>query len=86
MTITAPEMFQDLAPDAPLPWTEHRFRRGIIIDAKGEEVCYIDGSDPGWRNIAAMIVVAVNTCGGFKASRSNCCDLTASVPCLDCPR
>lgn len=67
MTITAPEMFQEMAPQAPLPWREHKFRRGIIVDAKGEAVCYVDGSDPDWRNITSMIVVAVNTCGGFKA-------------------
>lgn len=60
-------MFQEMYPDAPLPWSEHRFRRGIIIDAKGEDVCYVDGSAPGWKALAAMIVVAVNTCGGFRA-------------------
>jgi hypothetical protein len=59
--------FQAFAPDAPLPWTEHPYRRGRIVDANGDEVCVLDGSDPNWRGIAAMIVVAVNTCGGFRA-------------------
>ena len=63
----APQMFQEMAPEALLPWREHKFRRGLIVDSKGETVCWIDGSDPNWRNIASMIVVAVNTCGGFKA-------------------
>lgn len=67
MTITAPEMFQQMAPEAPLPWREHKFRAGLIVDAKGEEVCWVDGSDPKWREIASMIIVAVNTCGGFRA-------------------
>lgn len=67
MTIAAPEMFQEMYPDAPLPWTENRFRRGTIIDAKGEDVCYVNVSVPGWKALAAMIVVAANTCGGFKA-------------------
>ena len=67
MTINAPEMFQEMSPESPLPWREHKFRRGIIIDAKGEAVCYVDGGDPNWQAIASMIVVAVNTCGGFRA-------------------
>lgn len=50
-----------------LPWSEHKFRPWIIVDAKGEAVCSVDVSDPDKRNIASMIIVAVNTCGGFKA-------------------
>jgi hypothetical protein len=65
MTITAPEMFQEMAPNAPLPWREHTCRFGVIVDAKGEVVCVVDPR--GRRNIAAMIIVAVNTCGGFRA-------------------
>ncbi|MGE8129068.1 hypothetical protein ACQKQD_19005 [Methylobacterium sp. NPDC080182] len=65
--MTPQEQFQAFAPDAPLPWQEHPHRKGLIVDANGEDVCWIDGSDPGWRGIAAMVVVAVNTCGGFKA-------------------
>ena len=67
MTITAPEMFQEMSPKAPLPWREHKFRKGVIVDAKGDIVCWFDGNDPEWRNTASMIIVAVNTCGGFKA-------------------
>lgn len=67
MPITASEMFQQMYPEAPLPWREHKFRRGLIVDAKGEQVCNVDERDPNWRDLAAMIVVAVNTCGGFKA-------------------
>lgn len=67
MSITAPQMFQEMAPEAPLPWREHKFRKGLIVDSKGEGVCWVDGSDPGWREISAMIIVAVNTCGGFQA-------------------
>lgn len=65
--MTTREQFQSLAPDAPLPWEEHPHRKGLILDANGEDVCWVDGSDPNWRGIAAMIIVAVNTCAGFKA-------------------
>lgn len=59
--------FAAMAPDAPLPWRTHKFKRWLIVDAKGEEVCNVDGSAEGYELIVAMILVAVNTCGGFKA-------------------
>ena len=63
----ASDQFQALAPDAPLPWDRHKTRKGWIVDANGLAVCVLDASDPEWRGLAEMIIVAVNTCGGFKA-------------------
>jgi hypothetical protein len=54
----------------PLPWQEAKLHSGqwCIIDAEGQEVCRLSC---GARSevVAAMLVVAVNTCGSFKAVR-----------------
>ena len=50
--------FRSLAPEAPMPWTYGA--SGDIWDAKGVQVCH---TTP---RLAAVIVVAVNTCGGFR--------------------
>lgn len=55
------------ALDAPLPWDTDGF--GEVIDANGEGVCLVSGSAPFNEQIALMIVVAVNTCGSFRATR-----------------
>lgn len=51
--------------EAPLPWETNDIRQ--IIDADGSLVCDVDG--PHGQAIAEMIVVAVNTCGSFRATR-----------------
>jgi len=51
--------------EAPLPWETNDIRQ--IIDAAGYLVCYVDG--PHGQRIAEMIVLAVNTCGSFRATR-----------------
>jgi len=50
---------------APLPWDVNDIRQ--VIDADGYLVCDVDG--PHGQEIAEMIVVAVNTCGSFRATR-----------------
>jgi hypothetical protein len=50
---------------APLPWETNDVRQ--IIDADGFLVCDVDG--PHGQEIAEMIVLAVNTCGSFRATR-----------------
>jgi hypothetical protein len=68
--------FQALAPRAALPWkTGDELEREVemIFDANGRHIATVDE----WRSlpdveaigIAAMIVCAVNTCGGFRAER-----------------
>ena len=51
--------------EAPLPWDVNDIRQ--VIDANGYLVCDVDG--PHGQQIAEMIVVAVNTCGSFRATR-----------------
>ena len=51
--------------EAPLPWEVNDIRQ--VIDANGYLVCDCDG--PHGQLIAEMIVVAVNTCGSFRAAR-----------------
>lgn len=51
---------------APLPWEAHD-HVAQVIDADGYVVCEVDG--PHGQAIAEMIVVAVNTCGSFRATR-----------------
>jgi hypothetical protein len=54
------------ALDAPLPWQSDG---NEVLDANGEGVCRVQGS-PGYATeIAMMIVVALNTCGSFRATR-----------------
>jgi hypothetical protein len=48
-----------------LPWETNDIRQ--IIDADGYLVCDVDG--PNGQMVAEMIVVAVNTCGSFRATR-----------------
>ncbi len=66
--------FQSMAPDALLPWStgDELEREGeMIFDANGRHIATVDE----WRSlpeqeavgIAQMIVLAVNTCGGFRA-------------------
>ena len=60
--------FQAMCPEAPLPWERGTGRkRWAIVDATGEEVCGFDGSAEETPRLMAMIILAVNTCGGFKA-------------------
>ena len=51
--------------DAPLPWNSTDL--GEVIDANDYTVCRCDGPSGG--EIAAMIVVAINTCGSFRVTR-----------------
>lgn len=53
--------------EAPLPWDVNDLRQ--VIDADGYIVCDVDVDGPQGRAIAEMIVVAVNTCGSFRATR-----------------
>lgn len=63
--------FQAMCPRAPLPWNIGTGRkRWSIVDATGEEICCFDGSAEDTPALMAMILVAVNTCGGFKAAQS----------------
>jgi hypothetical protein len=61
------EQFQALSPNAPLPWKISAGSCVRIIDANGLQVCQMAG---GWNEaltMASMILIAVNTCGGFAA-------------------
>lgn len=51
--------------EAPLPWDMNG--GGEVVDADGYVVCNIVGDHA--EMIAGMIVVAVNTCGSFRATR-----------------
>lgn len=51
--------------EAPLPWEANDIRQ--VIDANGYLVCDCNG--PHGQMIADMIVLAVNTCGSFRATR-----------------
>lgn len=60
--------FCEMLAAAPLPWTEGYGRaKWSIIDATGMTVCSFDGSAPESKKLMAAIIVAVNTCGGFRA-------------------
>jgi hypothetical protein len=62
--------FQEMCSTAPLPWTRGpNHQSWSIVDANGDEVCFFDGSAPESPWLIGMILVAVNTCGGFKATR-----------------
>lgn len=64
--------FQALCPDAPLPWRQGcGAQNSTIVDAKGEEVCRFDPGATDTPAMIAMILVAVNTCGGFKTNIVN---------------
>lgn len=52
---------------APLPWGSND--AGEVYDADGDIVCDVsDFITNGQASIAEMIVVAVNTCGSFRAT------------------
>lgn len=53
------EDFRSLAPHAPMPWSYSE--RGYVYDASGTEVCRTTPV------LAVVIVVAVNTCAGFRS-------------------
>jgi hypothetical protein len=68
--------FQALAPGAPLPWStgdELEREAEMIFDARGRHIATVDEwkslPDHEALGIAAMIVCAVNTCGGFRQER-----------------
>jgi len=75
----AAEQFQALCQSAPLPWSRKDTGDLVrIVDAQQIEVCTMAGGAssstqygadeiPEAVAMANMIVVAVNTCGGFKA-------------------
>ncbi len=56
----------------PLPWN-HNNEAGVIIDANGEAVLIVDvhqeRSDQDVHDVIMAILLAVNTCGGFKITR-----------------
>lgn len=53
---------------APLPWGSNEL--GQVYDADGDVVCDVsEHITNGWESVAEMIVLAVNTCGSFKATR-----------------
>lgn len=58
---------------APAPWTEHEKDPATLLDANGVAVLQIDPeverTDAEANMIAAWVLVAVNTCAGFKAVR-----------------
>lgn len=54
--------FRTLAPEAPQPWSCSD--GGHVHDAEGTQVCV---TTP---RLAVVIVLAVNTCGGFLAVRT----------------
>lgn len=60
--------FAAMAPTAPLPWNlAESFGEPVLIDKDGiVAVRVLGGKDEALR-IASMILVAVNTCGGFRA-------------------
>jgi hypothetical protein len=65
------DAFQSMASavQAPLPWTEDEYCAGRLRDANGRVVlCALDRSDPEASAILALVICAVNTCGGFRAS------------------
>lgn len=53
--------------DAPLPWGSTD--TGEVYDADMHIVCDVSDYLPNGAAVAAMIVVAVNTCGSFRATR-----------------
>ena len=58
---------------APLPWSEDA--EGSVSDANGKWVLQIDPNDERdyseVETIASYAVLAINTCGGFKAERTS---------------
>ena len=73
------DQFQLICPSAPLPWARKDTGTMVrIVDALEIEVCTMAGEATGHTEygsdeipeavtMANMIIVAVNTCGGFKA-------------------
>lgn len=65
---TPQEQFAAMCPDAPLPWDRGTGRsRWSIVDASGCEVCCFDGSTKDALALINMVIIAVNTCGGYRA-------------------
>ncbi len=69
--------FRSLVPSAPLPWrTGDELDREVelIFDANGRHIATVDEwrslPDHEAQGIAKMIVIAVNTCGGFRPKLS----------------
>lgn len=68
----AQSQFRAICPDdAPLPWGDHRVPAKntiILTDANGKGVLQITRDDyTDALGIAALVLIAVNTCGGYKA-------------------
>jgi hypothetical protein len=61
--------FQRLANaiQSPLPWTSDDQEPGVLRDANGDLLLAACGSPAEAKVICALIMLAVNTCGGFKA-------------------
>jgi len=58
------------AVQAPLPWTEDENCAGRMRDANGEAIiCIMGRSDKEASAMCDLIALAMNTCGGFKATR-----------------
>jgi hypothetical protein len=71
-----------------MPLAEHPDELGEIVDATGDKVLQVDpdGTMPDEQvaAIAALIVLAVNTCGSFKAVPVNGRGNEAKRPCGEC--
>jgi hypothetical protein len=72
----AGKQFRALCPDEyPLPWTEQRVPASntiFIIAANNRAIFQIKNEDFSLATlIAATVMVAVNTCGGFRAELDN---------------
>lgn len=66
-TLKIQRMAADL--EAPLPWNLSEDGESII-DASGHEVILPAGHDGEWGvRMLSLVLVCVNTCGGFKAER-----------------
>jgi len=65
---TGSDAFNEMVKDAPLPWDVGTgLERWSIVDANGDSVCCFDGSAPESKMLMVAVIVAVNTCGGFRA-------------------
>ena len=62
------------AADVKLPLALHDGDLGVVVDAEGRDVLTVDVNggrpDEAVEQIAGWIVLAVNTCGGFRAERA----------------
>jgi hypothetical protein len=57
------------AHDSPVPWSTQPHSPGAVFDALGFCILTVDTdmNQDGQRALADIVVLAVNTCGGFKA-------------------